>query len=91
AAEMAEAMSLFTQGFEGELFNQPGVSWPEADVTLIDLGHLAREGYEAAMALTMVSLINTINNIAERDQYLERDINFVVDEAHILTTNPLLS
>ncbi|MDE9591139.1 hypothetical protein, partial [Xenorhabdus bovienii] len=56
AAEMAEAMSLFTQGFEGELFNQPGVSWPEADVTLIDLGHLAREGYEAAMALTMVSL-----------------------------------
>ncbi|QTL39115.1 conjugative transfer ATPase [Xenorhabdus budapestensis] len=91
AAEMAEAMSLFTQGFEGELFNQPGVAWPEADITLIDLAHLAREGYEAAMALTMVSLINTINNIAERDQYLERDINFVVDEAHILTTNPLLS
>lgn len=38
-------------------------------MTLIDLGHLAREGYEAQMALTMVSLINSINNIAERDQY----------------------
>ncbi len=43
------------------------------------------------MALTMVSLINSINNIAERDQYRARDINFVVDEAHIVTVNPLLS
>jgi hypothetical protein len=43
------------------------------------------------MALTMVSLTNTINNIAERDQYSERDIVFAVDEAHIVTVNPLLA
>ncbi|EIM3058482.1 conjugative transfer ATPase [Salmonella enterica] len=91
AAEMAEAMAMFTQGFEGELFNRPGAPWPEADVTLIDLGHLAREGYSAQMALAMVSLINTINNIAERDQGTDRDIVTVFDEAHISTTNPLLS
>ncbi|QHA87981.1 conjugative transfer ATPase [Serratia rhizosphaerae] len=93
AAEMAEALGMFTQpgSFEAELFNREGTLWPEADVTLIDLGHLAREGYEAQMALTMVSLTNTINNIAERDQYSERDIVFVVDEAHIVTVNPLLS
>lgn len=93
AAEMAESLGMFTEpgSFESELFNQPGELWPEADVTLIDLGHLAREGYEAQMALTMVSLINTINNIAERDQYQARDINFVVDEAHIVTVNPLLA
>lgn len=93
AAEMAESLSLFTQtgSFEASLFNQEGELWPQADVTLIDLGHFAREGYEAQMALTMVSLTNTINNIAERDQYLGRDINFVVDEAHIVTVNPLLS
>lgn len=91
AAEMAEAMAMFTQGFEGELFNRPGTPWPEADVTLIDLGHLAREGYGAQMALAMVSLINTINNIAERDQGTARDIVAVFDEAHISTTNPLLS
>jgi hypothetical protein len=60
-------------------------------VTLIDLAHLAREGYEAQMALTMVSLTNTINNIAERDQYLDRDIVFTVDEAHVVTVNPLLA
>ncbi|AVN35477.1 conjugative transfer ATPase [Serratia marcescens] len=93
AAEMAEALGMFTQtgSFEAELFNREGSLWPEADVTLIDLGHLAREGYEAQMALTMVSLTNTINNIAERDQYSERDIVFTVDEAHIVTVNPLLA
>nr|WP_244323846.1 MULTISPECIES: conjugative transfer ATPase [Mixta] len=93
AAEMAEALGMFTQpgSFEAELFNREGELWPEADVTLIDLGHLAREGYEAQMALTMVSMTNMINNIAERDQYLGRDIVFAVDEAHIVTVNPLLS
>ncbi|EEQ5323403.1 conjugative transfer ATPase [Escherichia coli] len=93
AAEMAESLGMFTQpgSIEAELFNREGKLWPEADVTLIDLGHLAREGYEAQMALTMVSMTNMINNIAERDQYLGRDILFVVDEAHIVTVNPLLS
>lgn len=93
AAEMAESLGMFTQAgsFEAELFNREGSLWPEADVTLIDLGHLAREGYEAQMALTMVSLTNTINNIAERDQYSARDIVFAVDEAHIVTVNPLLA
>ncbi|EJU2553570.1 conjugative transfer ATPase, partial [Escherichia coli] len=44
AAEMAEALGMFTQpgSFEAELFNREGALWPEADVTLIDLGHLAR-------------------------------------------------
>jgi len=89
--EMSEALRMFTEGFEGELFNRPGTPWPEADVTLIDLGTLAREGYEAQMAVAVIALVNTVNNIAERDQYLDREINMVIDEAHIVTTNPLLS
>lgn len=91
AEEMSEALSMFTEGFEGELFNRPGTPWPEADVTLIELGTLAREGYEAQMAVAVIALVNTVNNIAERDQYLDREINMVIDEAHIVTTNPLLS
>ncbi|RAT21735.1 type VI secretion protein, partial [Lonsdalea populi] len=47
AEEMSEALRMFTEGFEGELFNRPGTPWPEADVTIVDLGTLAREGYEA--------------------------------------------
>ncbi|WP_372560713.1 conjugative transfer ATPase [Yersinia sp. 1652 StPb PI] len=91
AEEMSQALRMFTEGFEGELFNRPGTPWPEADVTVIDLGTLAREGYEAQMAVAVIALVNTVNNIAERDQYLEREITMVIDEAHIVTTNPLLS
>nr|WP_310615738.1 conjugative transfer ATPase [Pantoea cypripedii] len=90
AEEMSEALRMFTEGFEGELFNRPGTPWPEADVTIVDLGTLAREGYEAQMAVAVISLLNSINNIAERDQYSDRDILVPIDEGHIVTTNPLL-
>lgn len=90
AEEMSEALRMFTEGFEGELFNKPGTPWPEADVTIVDLGTLAREGYEAQMAVAVISLLNTINNIAERDQFSDRDILVPIDEAHIVTTNPLM-
>ncbi|EPM0026813.1 conjugative transfer ATPase, partial [Citrobacter farmeri] len=90
AEEMAEALRMFTEGFEGELFNRPGAQWPEADVTIVDLGTLAREGYEAQMAVAVISLLNTINNIAEREQFSDRDIIVPIDEAHIVTANPLL-
>lgn len=91
AQEMGEALGIFTQGFEGQVFNRPGNTWPEADVTLIDLAKFAGEGYEAQLAVACIGLINTINGIAERDQYSGRDIVFAIDEAHLITTNPLLS
>ena len=91
AQNMGESLSVFMQGFLGELFNRPGENWPEADVTLIDLGTLVREGYEAPLAVAYTSLVNTINNVAERDQFLEREIVFATDEAHVITTNPLLA
>ncbi|PLR35037.1 conjugative transfer ATPase [Chimaeribacter californicus] len=91
AQNMGESLGVFMQGFLGELFNRPGQNWPEADVTLIDLGTLAREGYEAPLAVAYTSLVNTINNIAERDQFLDREIVFTTDEAHMITTNPLLA
>ncbi|HEK2728740.1 conjugative transfer ATPase [Proteus mirabilis] len=91
AQNMGESLSVFMQGFLGELFNREGQHWAEVDVTLIDLGTLAREGYEAPLAVAYTSLVNTINNIAERDQFLEREIVFATDEAHMITTNPLLA
>ena len=88
---MGDAIGLFCDGFTGEIFNAPGVAWPEVDVTLIDLAQFAREGYEAHLAIAVISLLNMINNIAERDQYKGREIIVPIDEAHIVTTNPLLS
>jgi conjugative transfer ATPase len=90
-SEMADAMEMFTQGFEGQMFNREGSTWPESDVTIVDLGHYAREGNEAQMSIAYISLMNTVNNIAERDQYSGRPIIMVTDEGHIITKNPLVS
>lgn len=51
----------------------------------------AREGYEAQLAISYISLINHINNLGERDQHLARPIVNITDEAHIITVNPLLA
>lgn len=91
AQEMAESIDLFCQGFEGELFDREGTPWPESDVTIVDLATYAREGYEAQMSISYISLMNTVNNLAERDQYLGRPIIMVTDEGHIITKNPLLA
>ncbi|MFJ4443334.1 conjugative transfer ATPase [Pseudomonas sp. NPDC089422] len=89
--EMAEAMDLFCQGLDGELFNRPGTPWPEADITIVDLATFAREGYNAQLSIAYLSLLNTVNNIAERDQMLGRPIINVTDEGHVITKNPLLA
>ena len=89
--DMGEALGLFCDGFAGEVFNRDGDIWPETDVTLVDLAHFAREGYEAHLAIALISLLNVVNNIAERDQRTGREIVVAIDEAHIVTTHPLVS
>jgi len=91
AYDMGEAMGLFCDGFDGEVFSRPGSAWPECDVTIIDLAHFAREGYEAQLALAVLSVTNMITNLAERDLYSGRPIVQVIDECHLLIVNPLLS
>lgn len=82
---------MFCQGMDGDMFNKPGTPWPETDITIVDLATFAREGYNAQLSIAYISLICTVNNIAERDQFLGRPIIFVTDERHIITKNPLLS
>ncbi|CAP41697.1 MULTISPECIES: conjugative transfer ATPase [Pseudomonadota] len=89
--EMSDAMDMFCQGIDGEMFDRAGTPWPEADITIVDLATFAREGYNAQLSIAYISLINTVNNIAERDQFLGRPIINVTDEGHIITKNPLLA
>ena len=89
--DMGDALGLFCDGFAGEVFNRDGDIWPETDVTLVDLAHFAREGYEAHLAIALISLLNVVNHIAERDQRSGREIVVAIDEAHIVTTHPLVS
>ena len=91
AEEMADAMALFCDGLEGELFNRPGTHWPDVDVTLIDLATFAREGYEAQLAVAYTSIMNAIHNRIERHQHDARPTIMVTDEGHIITANPLLA
>ena len=89
--DMGDAIGLFCDGFAGEVFNRDGDIWPETDVTLVDLAHFAREGYEAHLAIALISLLNVVNNLAERDQRTGREIVVAIDEAHVVTTHPLVS
>jgi len=89
--EMAEAMDMFCMGADGEMFNREGTPWPEADLTIVDLATYSREGYNAQLSIAYISLLNTVNNIAERDQFKGRPIVKLTDEGHIITKNPLLS
>lgn len=91
AKDMADAMALYCSGTAGHFFNRSGVSWPEADVTILEMGLLANEGYEDQLALGFMGLINQINGVVEREQYASRPTFVLGDEAHLVTTNPLLA
>ena len=54
AGLMAESMAFFCEGLEGQIFDQDAEHWPEADVTIIDLGIYAKNGYEAQMATAYI-------------------------------------
>ena len=91
ALEMADGMALFCSGLAGHFFNRPGTRWPVADVTLLEMGILAREGYEDQLTVAYLSMMSHINDLVERHQSDARPTLVVTDEGHIITTNPLLA
>ena len=91
AANMAGAMHLFCTGANGAIFNRAGEAWPEADITVIELGYFARKGYEDRLALAVTSLMRSIQDLVEAKQYSDRQTVVVIDEAHVLLQNPLVS
>ncbi len=91
AREMGDGMALFCSGLAGHFFNRPGQPWPEADVTILEMGILAREGYEDQLTVAYLSMMSHINDLVERHQSDERPTLVVTDEGHIITTNPLLA
>ncbi|MDD2761419.1 MAG: conjugative transfer ATPase [Methylomonas sp.] len=91
AVEMADGMSLFCHGLAGHFFNRPGSRWPAVDVTIVDMGILAREGYEDQLTVAYIGLMNHIHDCVERHQNDARPTLVITDEGHIITTNPLLS
>lgn len=91
ALEMADGMALFCSGLAGHFFNRRGRRWMEADVTLLEMGILAREGYEDQLTVAYLSILSHINDCVERHQRDARPTLVVTDEGHLITTNPLLA
>lgn len=89
--EMADGMALFCSGIAGHFFNREGTEWPEADVTILEMGLLSREGYGDQLTVAYLSMMNHINDLVERHQFEERPTIVVTDEGHVITTHPLLA
>jgi conjugative transfer ATPase len=90
AEEMGQAMLTFTQGLRGRLFNRMGSNWPDVDVTLVELGTLAKGGYEDALALAYTGLLDHVQAQGEAKQYEGRQTIALTDEGHLITKDPLL-
>ena len=90
AEEMGLAMMGFTQALRGKLFNRYGQDWPDADVTLVEMGTLTQDGYEDALGVAYTSLLDSVQSRGERFQGSGRPLIFLTDEGHLITTNELL-
>lgn len=92
AREMADAMRYFTKDpVSSQFFNTYGNPWELADVTIIDFGLFAQEGYEAQRSIAFAGCMNNIQALAEVNQYSHRAIKVVCDENHIFTCIKLLA
>lgn len=87
---MADALAYWTEGLHGKFFNRPGKAWPECDVTILDMGILTSDQYKDMLAVTIVTMINTITGIGEKYQFEGRQTIVYTDEGHAITTNPSL-
>ncbi|MGH8565914.1 MAG: hypothetical protein ACREXW_18205 [Gammaproteobacteria bacterium] len=71
---------LFCTGIQGHFFNREGRAWPRADITILELGLLAREGYEDSLACAYTSIMSHIQDLVERHQRDGRATIVVNDE-----------
>lgn len=88
--EMAQSLKLFTKDLAGHFFNRPSTRWPDADVTLIEMGVLGTRGYEDQLSVAFMSLLQAVQADVTRRQYGDRNTLFVVDEVHLIARNPVL-
>jgi len=89
-AEMAGALEMFCSGPAGDLFNRPGTYWRDADVTVVDVSGLTRDGYEDHLPIALVGLSSIISDVAENEAHLGRQTILCINDSTLLG-NPLLT
>jgi conjugative transfer ATPase len=90
AADMGQSMLAFTRGLRGRLFDRYEAPWPDADVTLVEMGTLAKDGCEDALALAYAGLIDQVQALGEATQHDGRPTLFLTGEGHLVARHPLL-
>ena len=89
--ELAASLELYCTGeLDARMFNTVGEPWPDADVTVLDVGVYGSDRYPAQLALAYIGYMQRVINKAEETQSQRRDVVNIVDEAHLYTGNPLL-
>ena len=88
--EMAEALSMFCMGTEGDMFNRPGTPWPEADITIVDLATYAREA-TAHRWPSPTFRYSTQSTTSQSGINSKAAPDLFTDEGHIQLKVPLLS
>ncbi len=92
AHEMADAMRYFVKDpMSSQFFNSYGNPWIDADITIVDFGLFAKEGYEAHRSIAFAGCLNYIQTLAEANQKNDRPIYTIIDENHIFTSIELLA
>jgi conjugative transfer ATPase len=92
AKRMSDNLAYFCRDpLSQQFFDREGDPWPLADVTVIDFGLFAHEGYEAHRALAYAGINHRITAIAEATQHSERPVIAAHDELHIFLRIPLLA
>ena len=92
AREMADGMRYFTKDpVSSRFFNTYGDPWPLADVTIVNMGTFANEGYEAQRSIAFAGCVSNILTLAEANQASKRPIIALFDENHLFTKIPLLA
>lgn len=81
--EMTQNLELYTQGINGEIFNQPGAGFGDADVILIELAILTQPAYEEALCASFMSIIQNIQALA-MDNPDGKDTVLICDETHVV-------
>ncbi len=56
-----------------QFFNSHGNPWIDADLTIVDFGLFAREGYEAHRSIAFAGCLNHIQTLAEANQLRPTD------------------
>jgi len=92
AREMADGLRYFIQDpVSSQFFNSYGEPWPLADITVVDFGLFAQEGYEAQRSIAFAGVVGKILALAETNQYSHRSMVSIFDENHLFSKLPLLA